>query len=82
MDKITLQNLDDINNFAILQNGVWVKGQKVYKHVRDQRSMEANERFYRYQRIKMNPKAFAIPIQTGLGLDYSQNRNSKCFLSS
>ena len=34
------------------------------KQVRDERNMEVNKRIVSYQRIKINPKAFTIPILT------------------
>ena len=37
---------------------------KVLKQVRDERKMEVNKRLKCYERIKMNPKPFAIPILT------------------
>ena len=38
---------------------------KVRKQVRDERNMVANKRF-KYYRIKINPKEFAIPFLTAL----------------
>ena len=37
---------------------------KVRKQVGDERNMEANKRLKCYQRMKINFKAFAIPILT------------------
>ena len=37
---------------------------KVQKQVRDERNMEATKRLKCYQRMKINPKEFAIPILT------------------
>ena len=48
------------------------------KKYTDQRNMEANKRIKCYKRMKINPKAFAIPILTAF-VDYSQNRDRKCF---
>ena len=39
-------------------------GKKVPKQVRDERNIEANKRLKCYQRIKINPKTFPIPILT------------------
>ena len=39
---------------------------KVSKQVSDERNMEANEMFKCYWRMKINPKAFSIPILTAL----------------
>ena len=46
--------------FKKMEQGSKVK--KVHKQVRDQRSMEVNKRLKYYQKMKKNPKAFAIPI--------------------
>ena len=42
MDK-KLEKLDDTKKFSILRNEIRIKGQKVRKQVRDQRSMETNK---------------------------------------
>ena len=39
---------------------------KIQKQVRDEKNIEANKRLKCYQRMKINPKAFAIPILTAL----------------
>ena len=39
---------------------------KVPKQVRDERNIKANKRLKYYQRMKINFKAFAIPILTAL----------------
>ena len=39
---------------------------KVQKQVRDERKMEANKRLRCYQRMEINPKAFATPILIAL----------------
>ena len=52
--------LDDIKKFAILKNGIGIEGQKICKHVRDQRNSAQV-----LLEIEKNPKAFAIPILTG-----------------
>ena len=57
----------------ILQNfqfkiGLGIEGQKVCNQFRGQGSMEAYKilKFYMYQMMKINSKAFAIPILTTL----------------
>ena len=50
--------------FKKMEQGSKVK--KVHKQVRDQRSMEVNKRLKYYQKMKINPKAFAIPILTAI----------------
>ena len=45
---------------------------KVRKQVRDERNMEANKRLKCYQRIKINPEAFAIPILTVMQSEQGQ----------
>ena len=60
-----LWKLDGIKNFQFkkMEQGSNVK--KVQKQVnRDERNMEANERLKCYQKMKINPIAFAIPILT------------------
>ena len=49
---------------SILKNGIGLKGQKVHKQVKDQRSMKANKKLKCYQ---IMPKAFAISFLTALG---------------
>ena len=52
---------------------------KVHKQVRDQRNMEVNKRLKCYKTMKINPKAFAVPILTAF-FDYSQNMDNKWFI--
>ena len=47
-----------------MEQGLNVK--KVQKQVTDERNIEANKWLKCYQTMKINPKAFAIPILTAL----------------
>ena len=38
LNKDVIMKLDNIKKFAILKNGIGIKGQKVHKQVRDQRN--------------------------------------------
>ena len=71
-------NIGEIKKFLILKNGIGIKYQKVSKQVRDWRNMEANNRLKCYQRMKIIPKAFVIPILSLIN-QCSQNRDSKCY---
>ena len=69
---MTIVILDDIKKNSILKRGIGIESdkickqvrvQKVWKQVRDQKSIETSSRFM-ICRTKINSKAFVIPILT------------------
>ena len=63
---------------SILKNGIGIESQKVHNKLEIKEIMLANKRIKCYKRMKINPKAFVIPILTVIN-KCSQNKDSKCF---
>ena len=55
-----------LKNFQFQKTKQGWNVKKVSKQIRDERNMETNKRFKCYWRMKINPKACAIPILTSL----------------